>query len=220
MIDFTQARKNMIDCQVATMGVVDPLLLDVLRAVPRERFVPDGKRDLAYIDEDLPLGQGSFLMEPLTFARLVQAAAPRPADSVLIVGDSTGYPAAVLARLVNKVVVAEAFHGQTADARPVWSELGDGNIFTAPGGPAQGCTEYAPYTLIFINGSVAAVPPSLLDQLAPNGRLVTVLRKSEIQDGRAVLVEKLDNGTHSSKILFDAGTPFVTDLAPKRAFVF
>jgi protein-L-isoaspartate(D-aspartate) O-methyltransferase len=225
MTNFAQARKNMIDSQIATMGVVNPAVLDAMGEIPRERFVPAGKEAMAYVDEDVKLGQsgergGSFLMEPLIFARLVQAAAPVATDTALIVGDMTGYAAAVMARLVGKVVVAESVPGQSHAATAVWSELGFGNIIALPGNAVEGCPDGAPFSIILVNGSVAGIPAALMEQLAESGRLVTVLRKSKQQEGRAILVTKLPNGTHSSTVLFDAATPFVADLAPKKSFVF
>jgi protein-L-isoaspartate(D-aspartate) O-methyltransferase len=219
MTDFTQARKNMVDCQIATMGVVDPRVLDVMGSIPREAFVAPGMQDKAYTDDDLLLGQGAFLMEPLTFARLVQAAMPQQDDKVLIVGDKTGYAAAVLGRLARQIVVAESFPGQWQGMTELWEGLGVNNVVPAPGNAFEGCPQQAPFSIVFIYGAVAGIPDALQNQLAPDGRLVTVLRKSEQRDGRAVLVTKLHNGAPSSRILFDAATPFIEDLAPRKAFV-
>ncbi len=214
MTDFIQARKNMIDCQLATMGIIDPDLLAVLGDMPREQFVPSDKKALAYTDEDLQLGSGQFLMEPLVFARLIQAAVIQQNDKALVLADPTGYAAAVVSRLAGTAVVPS-----NGNAVAVWSELGCGNIIQDDGSAARGCAGHAPYNVIIVNGSVSAAPQALLDQLAPDGRLLTVLRKPGAPVGKAVLMARA-GAAYSSKILFDAGTPFVPELAPKTEFVF
>ena len=150
MMDYALARKNMIDSQIATMGVIDPVLLDVLGQVPRERFVPEDKRSLAYIDEDLALGDGGFLMEPMIFARMVQAAALKSGDSLLCVGDTSGYAAAVLSWLTARVTVRETAPGDLDRARAAWASLGYRNIAIEAAGGVQS------YDVVFINGAVPA----------------------------------------------------------------
>ena len=99
MIDFAAARRHMVDGQLRPNRVTGTGLLDAMGELPRELFVPPKARSIAYVDEDLALGGGRFLMEPLTFARLVQATAPQRHDTALDVGAATGYSSAVLARL-------------------------------------------------------------------------------------------------------------------------
>src|SRR5579883_1628349 len=108
MPDYAAARLNMVESQVRPNKVTDPRLLEALLEVPREGFVSEQLRGVAYVDEDVPLGGGRFLMEPMVFARLVQTAAVKPADTVLEVGCGTGYGAAVLARLAARVVTLES----------------------------------------------------------------------------------------------------------------
>ena len=221
MTDFALARKNMIDSQIATMGVIDHSLLDILGRVPRELFVPQGKQAMAYSDEDLPLGNGAFLMEPLIFARLVQAGAPQPGDSVLCIGDPTGYAASVLSELAGRVIALETARGQFESARRTWESLSCHNIEVAHGAADAGCPEQGLFSLIFIFGSAPAVPPALTAQLEPGrGRLLAVLRKPEAPCGQAVIMERLADGVVCSKMLFDAATPFVPELIPKQGFVF
>jgi protein-L-isoaspartate(D-aspartate) O-methyltransferase len=220
MTDFAVARKNMIDSQIATMGVIDPVLLDILRAVPREQFVPEERRALAYTDEDLPLADGAFLLEPLIFARLAQAGEPRPNETILTIGDRTGYAAAVLAGMAKKVVALETEKGCFDRARTVWQSLSLNNILVVPGDASAGCPAYAPYAMILVNGSIPAIPSALVDQLATEGRLLGIIRHPNAQDGKAVLATKLANGSHSSKILFDASSPFLPELMPRKTFAF
>src|SRR5262245_50044281 len=104
---FESARRSMIDSQLRPNKVTDQALLDAVAAVPREEFVPSAYRSVAYVDEDVPLGNGRHLLEPMVLARLIQAAAPTPADCVLDIGSATGYGVAILSRLAGNVVGLE-----------------------------------------------------------------------------------------------------------------
>src|ERR1700761_8590556 len=104
MSDYAKARINMVECQLRTNGIITPDILDSFSIVPREAFLTGDLKKNAYVDDDLPLPGTGFLMEPLVFAHMVEAAAPVSADTVLNIGDVTGYSSAILARMVNKVV--------------------------------------------------------------------------------------------------------------------
>src|SRR5258708_37645061 len=104
MTDFALARRNMIDGQLRPNRVTNAPLLAVIGELPRERFLPEAMRSVAYADDDVPLGDGRYLMEPMVLARLIQALQPRPADRALVVASGRGYGAALLARLVQSVV--------------------------------------------------------------------------------------------------------------------
>lgn len=221
MNNYAQARKSMVDSQLAPNAVIDARILNIFGTVPREAFVPAGKKGMAYLDEDLPLGAGAFLMEPLVHARMVQAANPGPNDSVLNIGDRTGYSSAVLSDLVSTVVTVEARAGGTlAGARQVWDDLGYCNIAVLTGKECVGCPEHGPYNLIFINGAVAEVPEALLSQLAPHGRLAAVVRPQPNAAGRITVIEKSGEGRCSTGRFQDAATPYVPGLEPADSFVF
>ena len=108
MTDFTLARRNMVDGQLRPNRVTNSQLLAVIGALPREKFLSDGLRSVAYSDEDVPLGNGRFLMEPMVLARLIQTLQPRDTDRALVVASGRGYGAALLARLVKSVVAVES----------------------------------------------------------------------------------------------------------------
>lgn len=220
MTDFSAARTHMVDSQIHTMGVVNESVLDAFRTVPREDFVTDEKRGVAYNDEDMPLGAGRALMEPVTHARLLQAAAPISTDSVLDVGGATGYSAAILSTIVNKVVCVDTDAAFLAKGEANWRRQGYGNIIPHQGRPADGCVTHGPYSLIFINGSVAEVPQTLLAQLAPGGRLLTVIRSRADKIGKAVLVQKSADGASGERVLFDASVPYLPGMEPRNEFVF
>jgi protein-L-isoaspartate(D-aspartate) O-methyltransferase len=111
MTDFALARRNMIDGQLRPNRVTNPQLLAVIGDLPRERFLPPGLQSVAYADDDVPLGNGRYLMEPMILARLIQTLQPQPEDKALVVASGTGYGTALLARLVKSVVAVEADPG-------------------------------------------------------------------------------------------------------------
>lgn len=220
MTNFTAARINMVDSQIHTMGVVSEPILEAFRTVPREEFVPEGKRGIAYCDEDMPVSKTRCLMEPVTHARLIQAATPAANDTVLDVGTATGYSAAILSKLTSRVVALEPDVQLLAQAENTWARLGYSNILPHQGAFETGEAPYAPYTLIFVNGSVASVPDALLAQLAPNGRLVAVVKGRNDKIGRAMLFLKSTHGTVSERVLFDAAVPYLPGQEPRNEFVF
>ena len=107
MTDFIQARKNMVDCQIHPSGIVDGWILESFQNIPRELFVPEKLQGIAYTDENIDIGQGRFLMEPIVHAKLLQAVAPDKSDVVLDIGVGTGYSSAILCPNVSTVVALE-----------------------------------------------------------------------------------------------------------------
>lgn len=177
MIDFAAARKKMVENQLRTSSVTDRRLLAVMAQLPRELFVPEQRRELAYIDEAqplLPAGPQRFLPAPAPFARLVQLAEVDAADRVLDLGCASGYSAAVLARLAARVVAVESDAGLAAAARTNLAALGIGNVEVIEGAVEAGAPHNGLFDVIVLEGAVDAVPPELLSQLAVNGRLVAV----------------------------------------------
>lgn len=207
----------MVDNQIRTNRVTDPDLTSALLEVPRERFVPPSLRGVAYVDEDIPLGSGRFLMEPMVGARLLENAALRKEDRVLVVGCGTGYLAAVLGRLVASVVALESDQALAATAASVLREVGAGNVNVVRGRLKDGCTAEAPFDVIVIEGTVAAIPESILAQLAEGGRLVTVVNSDGV--GRATLAVR-QAGLTSHRILFDAATPDLPGFEMAPSFTF
>ncbi|WP_027146781.1 protein-L-isoaspartate O-methyltransferase [Mesorhizobium sp. WSM3626] len=176
--DFSELRIKMVDGQVRTTDVTSAPLLDAMLSVPREVFVGDRQRDLAYIDEDIRITGSAdgprYLMEASPLAKLMQLAEISVADSALDVGCGTGYASAILSRLARFVVALESDSALAQTAASTLSGLGCGNVTVVQGALAQGHAAKAPYDVIFIGGSVGKVPASLLDQLAEGGRLVAV----------------------------------------------
>jgi len=176
--DFSELRIKMVDGQVRTTDVTSAPLLEALLSVPREVFVSDRQRDLAYIDADVRIADGThgarYLMEASPLAKLMQLAEISPTDSALDVGCGSGYASAILSRLARSVVALESDSALAQTAASTLSGLGCGNVTVVQGALAQGHAAKAPYDVIFVGGSVENVPAPLLDQLAEGGRLVAV----------------------------------------------
>lgn len=217
-MDYAAARFNMVESQLRTNKVSNPALLEAFETVPRERFLPEAMRGVAYIDEDIPIAKGRHLMEPMVLARLLQTAAVQPSDVALEVGTATGYAAAVLARLAATVVALDSDPALVSEANHLFSELGADNAVAVSGPLADGYPKQAPYNVILISGAVSAVPKAISDQLADGGRLVTVVKEG-LGLGRAVLMQR--TGDHvAQRVLFDAATPYLPELEAEPGFVF
>lgn len=217
MPDTAAQRLNMVESQVRANDVTDVRVHAALREVPRERFVPAVKRSIAYADAAIELVPGRYLLEPRTFAKLLQLAEIRPIDSVLDIGCATGYSTAVLAKLAARVTGLE----QDADLVRIASDMipavGAANVRVVQGGLAQGHRADAPYDVIVINGAVEQVPGMLLGQLAEGGRLVAVLQDGA--QGRAVLFLRQD-GHVGHRAAFDAAAPLLAGFRQPAGFVF
>lgn len=218
MFDFAQARAKMVESQIRTNRVWDEELIAAFREVSRESFVPSDKRSVAYVDEDLPLGNGRYLMEAMVLARLLQAATPGPGDIALDVGCGSGYATAILARLCATVVGLECDPSLAKRAIAILSETDVMNAEVVEGPLGAGHPKQGPYNVILLNGAVAELPMALTDQLADGGRLVTVVR-CERAMGRATLTRRIGDVV-SSRTLFDAATPLLPGFAREPSFVF
>jgi protein-L-isoaspartate(D-aspartate) O-methyltransferase len=220
-MDYIAARHVMVENQIRTNRVTDPLVIEAMATVPREAFVPKALADVAYVDEAVPLGGGRYVMEPLVIARLLQAAEVTSTDVVLDVGAGTGYAAALLAAMASTVVALEPDADLAARARETLARLEAATVSVVEGPLEEGCPAEAPYDVIFVNGAVADVPRALTDQLADGGRLVTVVAPADPAFGMGwgTLFTRL-GGAISHTELFDAGTPILPGFARAPAFSF
>jgi protein-L-isoaspartate(D-aspartate) O-methyltransferase len=181
MLDLTQARINMVDSQLRPNGITDSRILDAMQSVRREDFVPEGMRDIAYMDGDVPLkGAASprFLIEPMAFARMLQLAEVRESDRVLDVGCATGYGAAVLSQLAGHVVALESDINLMAAARE--NLKGKVNISLMENTLSDGAKSAGPFDLVLIEGRIENVPEALFSQLTSNGRIVAAYGAQDV----------------------------------------
>jgi protein-L-isoaspartate(D-aspartate) O-methyltransferase len=220
MTDFALARRNMIDGQLRPNRVTNTQLLAVIADVPRERFLPAGLRSVAYADDDVPLGNGRCLMEPMVLARLIQVLQPQPGDKALVVASGPGYGAALLARLVKNVVALEADPSMAGSAEQTMRDLGISNVRQVTGPMEAGCPEEAPYDVILIEGGVQHVPAAIVGQLAEGGRLGTVIAAMSAGVLGVAQVMVKEGGVASSRPIFDAGTPALPGFVFPAKFTF
>ena len=219
---YETARRNMVDCQIKTNGVTDERIIGAFLETPREEFVPEDLASIVYTDEDIKLdsGENAFLMEPTVFAKMLQECNIDSSDIVLNIGDDTGYSTAILSQLVTTVVVVEQIPGHFDRARQLWSDMGLCNIAIVKGSAEAGGLDHAPYSLVFMNGSVSRMPESLIGQLTDGGRLCTILRDTPHKTGQVIIAERIGEDDRSIRKAFDASTPYLASFEPKEAFVF
>jgi len=221
MTDFAAARRMMVDGQVRTADVTDLRLLAAMLELPRERFFPDDKASLAYLDLDVPVSAPGQpvrrLLKPMVLAKLIQAAGIAESDAVLDVGCASGYSTALLTHLAGSVVGLEedaALARQAADAMS-WAQLPNAKIVTGP--LAQGCVGEGPYDVILLQGSAEVIPPALFDQLKNGGRLICVLGRGP--QGKAMFYRRAEVDI-SGRPVFDAAAAPLPGFAKPQEFVF
>lgn len=217
MSETATALSHMIDCQLRPNEVNDDRIIDAISAVPRELFVPKAKRSVAYIDEDLEVGEGRFLLEPRVFGRMLAAADVQPTDIVLDIGCATGYSSAVLAQLADAVVAVEENEKLAATAEKNLAAQDVMNVAVVTCTMCEGVAKQGPYDVIVIEGAVEDIPAGLVKQLKEGGRLVCV--KLEGGVGRAHIIRKSAGGTAGSN-LFDANVMVLPGFEKEQAFVF
>lgn len=218
MINFEQCRRNMVDCQLRPNGVTDERVLAAMGSIPREAFTAPNYQGIAYVDEDIPIGDGRYLMEPMVLARMLQAAEIADDDVVLDIGCGSGYTAAVCARIAATVVAVESEPRIAAEAVRILERIGVDNVVVVEDALEDGYEEQAPYDAIIFSGSVADVPRTILAQLSEGGHLVAVV-EDEYGRGQAVLARRT-RGTVSRRVIFDASIPRLPGFERKARFVF
>lgn len=217
-MDFDAARTRMVDNQIRTTDVTRHEILRAFLEVPREEFVPAARKPLAYIDEDVPLGNGRFIMEASPFAKLIQLAAIRPDDVVLDVGCGTGYSSAVLSHLAGSVVALEQDPELAEAATENLARLDYVTCAVVEGPLNEGYPSEAPFDVIFVQGSVDILPETLLAQLRDGGRLVVV--EGQGNAAEAKLYFRDDNGVVGSRFGFNCSIRPLPGFQKKAEFAF
>lgn len=220
-MDFEAARAKMVDNQVRTTDVTSHSVLTAFLTVPREAFVPEKAKLLAYVDNDVeicPAASGRparFLMEASPLAKLLQLAAITREDAVLEIGSGTGYASALLSLLAASVVALECDETLAEEAKKNLSDRANVEVVTGP--LEKGYAQKAPYDLIFVNGSVEEVPAVLFAQLRDGGRLVTVEGYGNAARAKVFFSER---GAISENVFFNASVKPLPGFAKVREFVF
>jgi len=221
MSDLSTARQNMVDCQVRPSDVTDIRIIDAMLAVPREAFVPEPLRAMAYLDLDLDVSAAGSprrcLIKAAVLAKMLQAAEVTDIDNVLVVGCATGYTAAVVAKLAARVTATESDPDLAAKARDILARLGSANVTVRAAAAAEGDPAGAPYDVIVLDGATEITPDGLYRQLKEGGRLVGVFATT--QPPRAAIVTR-SRDDFGHRALFDATVPVLPGLERVPAFVF
>ncbi len=216
-MDFEKARFNMVEQQIRPWDVLDFDLLDALGDIPREHFVAEAYRGLAYADQTLPLPNGGSMLEPKIVARLIQALALKPGKKVLEVGTGSGYATALLCKLAGDVVTIDIDARQQQSAKAVLDSLGFDAVTCQVGDGLSGEAGGAPFDAIYIGGGVPVVPEVLKGQLKDGGRMVAAVGGAPVQ--RALLITR-NGDVFSEKVLFDTLVPNLASSASVSAAKF
>ena len=216
MTDFAARRTMMVDTQVRPNDVTSFPVIEAMLSVPREDFVPAAKRPVAYLGENMPIGEGRVMLEPRTVGKMLSALDVQPDDMVLDLGCGLGYSAALIARMAEAVVAIEDSAALAAEAERCLAEAGIFNVAVIEAPLTQGAPRQGPFDAIMIEGAVEEVPAAILDQLAEGGRIVALFREGAL----GVVRMGLRRGGHVSwKYLFNANAPLLPGFARQRGFV-
>ena len=223
MPDLTHARELMVDRQIRRRGVNDDYVLEAMREVPREIFVPEGLQEFAYEDSPLPIEAGQTISQPYIVGLMIQAAAIRPGDRVLEIGAGSGYAAAVMSRIADQVFAIERHDALTDLARKRLQRLGYDNVELRTGDGTRGWPEAGPFDAILAAAGGPAIPQALKDQLDLGGRLVMPVGESQAEQ-RLVKVTRISashfeeddlGGVRFVPLIGEHGWPEVPD-EPRR----
>ena len=216
--NFETARFNMVEQQVRPWDVLDPQVLQLLASAPREDYVPDAYRQLAYADIEIPLGQGEAMMYPRVEGRMLQALDIKPTDRILEVGTGSGFVTSLLAHLGDSVYSIEIVPEFSQSAGEKLARHNITNVTLEVGDGVRGWDAHQPYNAILVTGSIPEVYDEFKQQLAIGGRLAVVVGSGVAMD--AVQVVRTDKNTWVTTSLFETELkPLVHADAP-RTFTF
>ncbi|MGC4061350.1 MAG: protein-L-isoaspartate O-methyltransferase [Aquabacterium sp.] len=217
-MNVEQARFNMIEQQIRPWDVLDSSVLALLSAVRREDFVPAEHKAQAFMDIEIPLGNGRVLLAPRVEARLVQDLNLSKRDTVLHIGAGTGYVTALLAHKARRVIGLESDARLAAQARTNLRNAAVNNAEIVDSDGAAGFSAQAPFDAILLTGSVAQVPQNLLDQLKTGGRLLAIVGQDPVM--QATLFTRVSDTQFSSHELFDTVATRLAGFAEPSRFHF
>jgi protein-L-isoaspartate(D-aspartate) O-methyltransferase len=197
---YAAARERLVTEDLVPQGIHDSLTLEAMRTVPRHEFVPEEQRPRAYDDTPLSIGHGQTISQPAVVAFMTQAVRPRPGLRVLEVGTGSGYQAAVLAATGARVWTIEIFRALADQARSRLARLGYRDVRVRHGDGYAGWPEAAPFDAVVVTAGADSIPPALIEQLGPGGRLIMPVGDPYV-DQQLVLLEKDSAGRIASRSL-------------------
>jgi protein-L-isoaspartate(D-aspartate) O-methyltransferase len=201
-MNYAQSRMNMIENQVRANHVSDSKILDAMAQVPREIFVPMALKNVAYIDSNIEVAQGRFIMAPMVLAQILEFAHIQPSDIVLEIGCATGYSSAVISNLASTVVALEQDEELANLATQTLYDMGADNAVVVSSPHALGYNKQAPYDVIILNGCVDEIPESIKDQLSDDGRLLACVGGNALMGQVVLYTKKAEN--LSKRVLMEA----------------
>lgn len=217
MTDFSARRRMMVDTQVRPSDVTKFPIIDAMLKVAREDFLPPSLRPTAYVGENIDLGGGRVILDPRTFAKMLDAVDIQPGDIVLDLGPTYGYSTAVAAQLAETVVAVEPDPGMAKEAEQALAAAGVDNAAIIEGDLAGGDEKHGPYDVILIEGGVEAIPGELTEQLRDGGRVAAIFQDGAL--GTCRLGYKAD-GRVSWRFGFNASAPVLPGFQRVRTFEF
>ncbi|MBI1422085.1 MAG: methyltransferase domain-containing protein [Gammaproteobacteria bacterium] len=216
-LNLQQARHNMVQQQIRPWDVLDSRVLGLLEEMPREDFVPDAYRKLAYTDIDIPLGHGEVMMPPRLEARMLQALNVQPQETALEIGTGSGYVTALLAKLARHVYSVEVHPEFTAAAAPKLAAYGILNVTLETGDASRGWSNYGQMDVIAITGSFPSLPEVFEHTLKPGGRLFVVVGDAPAME--AMLITRLSADEFRREKLFETVLPPLRNAPQPDRFV-
>jgi protein-L-isoaspartate(D-aspartate) O-methyltransferase len=214
-MNLEQARTNMVEQQIRTWEVLDQEVLDLLYVVPREEFVPEQHRALAFSDLEIPIGEGERMWQPKMEARVLQELGIHKTDRVLEVGTGSGYLTALMAHRAAQVYSVEIKPALAAFARSNLERNGAEHVTLEIGDAARGWESRAPYDVIVLTGSTPVLPRNFLEQLTPGGRLFAVVGEAPAMSARLVTCSA-PGAWHSVDLFETVIAPLVNAEQPSR----
>jgi len=212
------ARFNMVEQQIRPAEVLDPRVLDLISEMPREDFVPEEYRNLAYSDINIPIGLNQTLLKPIQEARFLQALNIQPSDKVLEIGTGSGFMAALLAKLAAQVTSVEIIPELAERAKAKLAAHNITNVTVETGDAAQGWDKNAPYDVVVVTGSMLILPESLKNQLSVNGRMCVTIGKAPVMT--VYLVTRVGENQWAEEALFETLIPPLQNIQQPDTFVF
>lgn len=215
MTEFSSRRTIMVDTQVRPSDVTKFPIIDAMLTVPREVYVPNDRREAAYVGENLTLRAGRVMLEARTLAKLLDALDIQPDEMVLDLGCGLGYSAAVIARLADTVIAVEEDESLASDAGRLLAEEAVDNALVVTGPLTQGSAKHAPYDVIILQGAVETIPAPLLAQLKDGGRIGAIFMEGPL--GTAKVGFKTDDQV-TWRAAFNAAAPVLDGFRKARNF--
>ncbi len=215
MTDFATRRRLMVDTQVRPSDVTEFPIIDAMLNLPREAFVPRDRIEAAYTSEHVELGGGRVILDPRTFAKMLDALDITNQDLVLDVGAALGYSAAVIARIAEAVVAVEDDADRLAEAQALLAEHHADNVVLHKAALVDGAPEHGPYDAVIVEGGIETLPQALADQVKDGGRIACIFMEQAL--GTVRIGHKVD-GRLSWRYAFNGGAPIIPGF--ERAHVF